>query len=236
MSETSPPYGERLLGLVPPAYRFLLLEYSPMAPAQRWLADRISQVPGAKGNMPSHAELAFLSLLACSGRAGVMMVVGTGTGSTSLALALGAPTTSSVHTWDANEEWKPLALEAWHRAGAEGRIRQYSIVDSGDETPRPGTGRTPTPASWVPEEVQQLRQADLAVIDTTRVSYQEYWEVVASLVKWGGVIVVRTSSASGNSDAARITDILRHAQADRRVRIIESPCAENMVVAWKSRD
>jgi predicted O-methyltransferase YrrM len=206
-----------------------------MTPAQRWLADRISEVPGAKGSLLSHAELAFLSLLACSGRAGLMVVVGTGTGCTSLALALGAPMTSSVHTWDANEEWKPLALEAWRRAGAEGRIRQYSIVDSRDESPRPGTGRTCDPASWVPEEVQRLRPADLAVIDATRVSYQEYWEVVVSLVKWGGVIVVRTSSAGGNSDAARITDVLCHAQADRRIRIIESPCAENMVVAWKSR-
>lgn len=224
--------GVRMLGLVPPAYRSLILDSTPRTPAQRWLIARTRQLPAPSTALIPHAEATLLTLLAASCRACRIVEVGRFTGYTTLALAMGACPGGRLVSWEEapNDEWVLIAREAWEMAGISDRI------DFRNGRPA-NTGcrglRSSLPERGLTAEVEQ--QLDLAVIDAERVNHRSYWDLLVPRMRSGGIVVVRLTHSPHVGKGQEIArNVLLHMRSDSRMQPVDLPYAKGLAIARRS--
>jgi caffeoyl-CoA O-methyltransferase len=231
-SGSRPPQDVRLLSLVPPAYRSLILDSTPPTPAQRWLADRTQDLPAPGPVLIPHGEATLLTLLAASCHARRIVEVGTFTGYATLALAMGIPPGGQVVSWEDVPDWALIATEAWTRAGVTDRIDFHGrCPGSADYRGARDTG--PAPRRGAEED----RRLDLVVVDSGRVEYHTYWDLLVPHVRPGGIFVVRFARPPAPGPATlSLQDVVSRVRGDDRMQDMSLPYARGLVVARKLSD
>jgi maleylacetoacetate isomerase len=118
----------------------------------------------------------FLRWIAQATGARKAIEIGVFTGSSSLAILDGMGPDGHLDAFDISPEYTDVAVEAWRRAGFEGRVTLHLVdavqgLQAMNSQPGASSGY------------------DLAYIDASNTQYQAYYEAILPLMQQGGVIV-----------------------------------------------
>lgn len=195
----------------------------PPLPAQRELIDETAALGHLAEMQVPHEQAVFLTLLAQSIGARVIVEIGTFTGYSTLALARGVAADGVVHTHDISDQWTEMATKAWAQAGVLDRIQQHL-----------------GPAAKTLLDLPKDIEVDLAFIDADKTGYIDYWDLLVPRVRPGGLILadnvlyygtVADDEPTGN--ALAIKKFNAHVRDDDRVESVLLTIADGLTLARK---
>lgn len=215
--------ADKRIGLTARLSDYVLSQAEPPLPAQRELIEATAALGGVAEMQIPHEQAVFLTLLARSIGARVIVEIGTFTGYSTLALARGVTADGVVHTYDISDEWSTIATRAWAHAGVLDRIQQHL-----------------GPAAKTLLDLPHDIEVDLAFIDADKPGYIDYWELLVPLVRRGGLILADNVLYEGDAaeheptgNALAIKQFNAHVRADDRVESVLLPIADGLTIARK---
>lgn len=134
----------------------------------------------------------FMALLARLIGAKNCIEVGVFTGYSSLAVALALPDDGRIVACDVNEKWTDIARQFWREAGVESKIDLRL-----------------QPAAQTLQELLAAggeSQYDFAFIDADKTGYDSYYELLLTLIRPGGLILIDNTLWSGKVADDKDTD------------------------------
>jgi caffeoyl-CoA O-methyltransferase len=215
--------ADKRIGLNAILSDYVLRQAEEPLPAQRELVEATAALGGVAEMQIPHEQAVFLTLLARSIGARVIVEVGTFTGYSTLALARGLVAGGVVHAYDISDEWSGIATRAWAHAGVLDRIQQHL-----------------GPAAKTLLDLPQGIEVDLAFIDADKPGYIDYWELLVPLVRPGGLILADNVLYGGEAaedapsgNALAIKRFNAHVCADDRVESVMLTIADGLTIARK---
>jgi len=164
-----------------------------------------------------------MALLAKATGARTYLEVGVFTGYSSTAMALALPDDGQIVACDVSEEFTARARQAWKEAGVESKI-DLRIA----------------PALETLEQLKaEGRSFDIAFIDADKPNYLHYYELVVTLVRKGGLVMIdnvlwdgRVADLDVNDESTQmIRQVNARAGSDERVEAVLVPIGDGLTIA-----
>lgn len=144
--------------------------------------------------------------------------IGVFTGSSSLAILDGMGLDGHLDAFDISPEYTDVAVEAWRRAGFEGRVTLHlveAVQGLQAMSSQPGASS----------------RYDLAYIDANNTQYQAYYEAVLPLMRQGGVIVFDNVLWKGRVAGGDMSDPSSVCLRELNAALRHDPRVENTIVS-----
>jgi len=168
----------------------------------------------------------FMALLTQLTGAKRALEIGTFTGYSSISVARALPADGKLICFDVSKDYTDVARRYWAKAGLEGKIelRLGPAVETLEKLAETEAGRF-----------------DLAFIDANKTDYRNYYEVVLTLLRSGGAVLIDNVLWSGDvadpKNKEEETVILRELNSfiasDARVDFVLLPIADGLTIARK---
>lgn len=168
----------------------------------------------------------FMALLTQLTGAKRALEIGTFTGYSSISVARALPADGKLICFDVSKEYTDIARRYWAKAGLDGKIelRLGPAVETLKDLAKTEAGKF-----------------DLAFIDANKTDYRNYYEVVLTLLRPGGAVLIDNVLWSGDvadpKNKEEETVILRDLNAfiasDNRVDFVLLPIADGLTIARK---
>ena len=216
--------SSRSLGLTDKVYTYLInnsLRESPACSALRKATEEIEystmQVSPEQGQF-----MAFLVSLLHVRKA---IEVGTYTGYSALCVAQALPKDGKLIACDISQQWTSVGRKYWKKAGVEDKIDLRIAPALDTLTSLQGEAGT----------------FDFAFIDADKVNYLQYYELVLTLLRPGGIVLIDnvlwSGSVADEDNQEESTQAIRavnaHLHADHRVDISMLPVGDGLTLARK---
>eukprot|EP00347_Sterkiella_histriomuscorum_P005298 403357136 len=160
-------------------YDFMILNMNKLEPAKLMLREKTQQLFPEDAVMltaPDQCEL--MRTMIKLGKCKYGLEVGCFTGYSALCMAQGIQEGGMIHTIDITDKYSQLAKEHWKFAGLQDKITLH-VND----------GLSQLKDFLKQQQKNQLYKFDFAYVDANKLEYQQYFEVLAFLIKDGGFIM-----------------------------------------------
>lgn len=168
----------------------------------------------------------FMALLTQLTGAKRALEVGTFTGYSSISVARALPADGKLICFDVSKEYTDIARRYWAKAGLDGKIelRLGPAVETLKELAKTEAGTF-----------------DLAFIDANKTDYRNYYEVVLTLLRPGGAVLIDNVLWSGDvadpknkeEETVILRDLNSFIAGDTRVDFVLLPIADGLTIARK---
>jgi O-methyltransferase len=196
-------------------------------PILRELREETVKYPMGSAQQVMAEEGQLLTFLVMLTGARTAVEVGTFTGYSSLCIARALPAVGRLVTCDVTKRWPAIGQPYWERAGVAERIE----VRIGEA------------ATTLPELVTEwgAGSVDFGFIDADKANYPRYYELLYTLVRPGGLIVVDNTLFGGrvadphadDPDTVAIRELNGLLHADERVDLTVLPMADGITLVRK---
>jgi O-methyltransferase len=196
-------------------------------PILRELREETVKYPMGSAQQVMAEEGQLLTFLVMLTGARTAVEVGTFTGYSSLCIARALPAVGCLVTCDVTKRWSAIGRPYWERAGVAERIE----VRIGEA------------ATTLPELVMEwgAGSVDFGFIDADKANYPRYYELLYTLVRPGGLIVVDNTLFGGrvadphadDPDTVAIRELNGLLHADERVDLTVLPMADGITLVRK---
>lgn len=168
----------------------------------------------------------FMALLTQLTGAKRALEIGTFTGYSSISVARALPADGKLICFDVSKEYTDIARRYWAKAGLDGKIelRLGPAVETLKELAKTDAGKF-----------------DLAFIDANKTDYRNYYEVVLTLLRPGGAVLIDNVLWGGDvadpknkdEETVILRDLNTFIASDARVDFVLLPIADGLTIARK---
>jgi len=168
----------------------------------------------------------FMALLTRLTGARRALEIGTFTGYSSISVARALPADGKLICFDVSKEYTDIARRYWAKAGLDGKIelRLGPAVETLKELAKTEAGTF-----------------DLAFIDANKTDYRNYYEVVLTLLRPGGAVLIDNVLWGGDvadpknkeEETVILRDLNSFIAGDTRVDFVLLPIADGLTIARK---
>jgi predicted O-methyltransferase YrrM len=168
----------------------------------------------------------FMALLTQLTGARRALEIGTFTGYSSISVARALPADGKLICFDVSKEYTDIARRYWAKAGLDGKIelRLGPAVETLKELAKTEAGKF-----------------DLAFIDANKTDYRSYYEVVLTLLRPGGAVLIDNvlwggdvaDPRSKDEETVILRDLNTFIASDARVDFVLLPIADGLTIARK---